>query len=97
MASPLELHHPPAFFESGPSPFAKLIFFVALSIALMAVDSRMQYLSKIRTGFISVTSPLQAIANAPSELYQSLARQLVTRADLIEKVIDSLSRPCKIA
>lgn len=85
MASPLELHHPPAFFVSGPSPFAKLIFFVALSIALMAVDSRMQYLNKIRTGFISVTSPLQAIANAPSELYQSLARQLVTRAELIKK------------
>ena len=84
MASHLESTSPPAFFASGHSPFAKLTFFVALSIALMALDSRMQYLTKIRTGFISVTSPLQAIADAPSEVYQSLTSSLISRAELIK-------------
>ena len=85
MVSPLEPHHPPAFFSSGPSPFAKLIFFAAFSIAVMAIDSRMQYLAQIRAGFVSLIAPLQAIANAPSELYQSMTKQLVSRADLISE------------
>lgn len=86
MASPLEPHHPPAFFASGPSPFAKLIIFAAFSIAIMAVDARMEYLSQIRAAYIAFIRPLQAIASAPSMLYQNIADQLVTRENLMREV-----------
>ena len=86
MVSPLEQNHPPAFFVSGPSPFAKLIIFAAFSIAVMAIDARMQYLSKIRVGFIGLITPLQIISNAPSVFYQSITKQLVTRENLMKEV-----------
>jgi len=61
----------PAFFVRGPSPFARLTFFTALSLALMATDSRLQYLDSVRQNLMSLLQPLQTIANIPSEVYQS--------------------------
>ena len=61
----------PAFFVRGPSPFARLSFFTALSLALMATDSRLQYLDNVRQNLMSLLQPLQTIANIPSEVYQS--------------------------
>jgi rod shape-determining protein MreC len=59
----------PAFFVRGPSPLARLTFFTALSLALMATDSRLQYLNDMRQNLVSLLHPLQVIANAPSDLY----------------------------
>lgn len=59
----------PAFFVRGPSPLARLTFFTALSLALMATDSRLQYLNDLRQNLVSLLHPLQVIANAPSDLY----------------------------
>lgn len=64
-----EQQQAPAFFARGPSPLARLAFFAALSIALMATDSRLQYLANIRENLMTLTYPLQVIANAPSQLY----------------------------
>jgi len=61
----------PAFFARGPSPLARLTFFTAMSLALMATDSRLQYLADVRENLMSLLHPLQVIANAPSELYQN--------------------------
>ena len=61
----------PAFFARGPSPLARLTFFTALSLALMATDSRLQYLANVRENLMTLLHPLQVIANAPSQLYQS--------------------------
>lgn len=61
----------PAFFVRGPSPFARLTFFTALSLALMATDSRLQYLDNVRQNLMTLLQPLQTIANIPSEIYQS--------------------------
>ena len=60
----------PAFFVRGPSPLARLTFFTALSLALMATDSRLQYLDNVRQNLVSLLHPLQVVANTPSELYQ---------------------------
>lgn len=60
----------PAFFARGPSPFARLVFFAALSLALIATDSRLQYLASIRENLMVLLHPLQVVANAPSQLYQ---------------------------
>lgn len=60
----------PAFFARGPSPLARLAFFTALSLALMATDSRLQYLANVRENLMSLLHPLQVIANAPSQAYR---------------------------
>jgi len=61
----------PAFFARGPSPLARLTFFTAMSLALMATDSRLQYLAEVREKLMTLLHPLQVIANAPSELYHN--------------------------
>ncbi|MDP1595425.1 MAG: rod shape-determining protein MreC [Methylotenera sp.] len=66
----LEQQQAPAFFARGPSPFARLVFFAALSLTLIATDSRLQYLSTVRENLMVLLHPLQLIANAPSQLYQ---------------------------
>lgn len=60
----------PAFFVRGPSPLARLTFFTALSLALMATDSRLNYLSSFRQQLVTLLHPLQVLANAPSNAYQ---------------------------
>ncbi len=66
----LEQQQAPVLFAHGPSPFARLVFFAALSLALMAIDSRLQYLTQVRENLIELLHPLQVIANAPSQLYR---------------------------
>jgi rod shape-determining protein MreC len=61
----------PAFFARGPSPLARLTFFTALSLALIATDSRLQYLANVRENLMTLLHPLQVIANAPLRLYQN--------------------------
>lgn len=69
----LEHNQPPAFFIRGPSPFARLIFFAAISIAMMAVDARLHYLTEIRQGLAALLHPLEIIANSPAVAYRSLS------------------------
>lgn len=66
----LEQQQAPAFFARGPSPLARLAFFAALSLALIATDSRMQYLTDVRQNLMVFLHPLQVAANVPSDLYQ---------------------------
>ena len=61
----------PAFFARGPSSLARLTFFTALSLALMATDSRLQYLASVRENLMTLLHPLQVVANAPLQLYQN--------------------------
>ena len=62
-------HQAPAFFARGPSPLARLSFFTALSLALMATDSRLQYLAGVRENLMTLLHPLQMVANAPAGIY----------------------------
>lgn len=80
----MEHHQTPAFFVRGPSPFARLVFFAALSLSLMATDSRLHYLVEIRQGFMALLHPLQLVANAPSNLYSTAQEYLVTQKTLLE-------------
>jgi rod shape-determining protein MreC len=75
----------PAFFVHGPSPFARLVFFAALSLALMATDARLHYLIEVRQGFVALLHPLQMIADTPSNLYFSAQEYLVTQKNLVEQ------------
>lgn len=78
------MEHPqtPAFFVRGPSPFARLIFFAALSLILMATDSRLHYLTEIRQGFMALIHPLQVIADFPANLYRQTSDYLTSHHNL---------------
>lgn len=67
-----EQQQAPAFFARGPSPFARLVFFSALSVALMATDSRLQYLIVLRQNLVAILHPLQLVANLPSQVYRDI-------------------------
>jgi len=75
----------PAFFARGPSPLARLTFFTALSLALMATDSRLQYLTSIRATLMNLLHPLQVVANAPSELFESTDKYFTTHHQLLKE------------
>lgn len=84
MPRALEPQQTPAFFVRGPSPLARLVFFSALSLALIATDSRLHYLTEVRQGFIALLHPLQVVANAPFNLYHTSAEYLTAHNTLVE-------------
>lgn len=65
-------HQAPDFFKRGPAPLVRLVFFVALSLALLFVDLRFRYLELLRQGLAVATYPLQRIAYGPVALAQSI-------------------------
>ena len=80
-----EQQQAPAFFVRGPSVFARLVFFAALSLALIATDSRLQYLKSVRQALMSVLHPLQVVANSPSQLYSATNEYFVTHNHLLNE------------
>ena len=81
----LEQQQAPAFFVRGPSAFARLVFFSALSLALMATDSRLQYLTGLRQNLVALLHPLQVLANAPSQLYRDTDEYFSTHHRLLNE------------
>jgi rod shape-determining protein MreC len=80
-----EQQQAPAFFVRGPSVFARLVFFTALSLALIATDSRLQYLKSVRQALMIVLHPLQVVANAPSQIYSATNEYFVTHNHLLNE------------
>lgn len=81
----LEQQQAPAFFARGPSPFARLVFFSALSLALMATDSRLQYLISLRQSLVAILHPLQVVANLPTKLYRDTGEYFSTHHYLLNE------------
>ena len=81
----LEQQSAPAFFVRGPSPLARLAFFSALSLALMAADSRLEYLNSVRQNLQALLHPLQLLANAPSRLYRDTTEYFSTHEYLLSE------------
>ena len=65
-------YSPPPFFRTGPTPFARLLIFAALSLAFLVADVRFNYLEPLRHVAAIVVYPLQRIAAAPA----SIARRI---------------------
>ena len=57
------------FFNRGPSPAARLVFFVVLSLLLMFVDARYRYLESARSTLSMLFSPIQQLATMPAKLW----------------------------
>src|SRR5687768_18613572 len=74
----------PQFFRHGPSLLARLVFFVMLSLVLMAVDARFKYLVEIRQAFSTIIYPLQKLANVPQTIYDGIS-EVFFSGDLAEE------------
>ena len=74
--------HPPEFFNRGPSPLARMVFFSALAIALMVADQRLHYLDAIRQSVTVLLYPIEQAAMAPRRLAERLGAFLVSQYDL---------------
>lgn len=73
------------FFNRGPSPMARMIFFVVLSIFLLFVDARYQYLESIRSVMSVMTYPLQRVAAFPMEAWRLSSDYLTLQDNLVQE------------
>ena len=58
-------HAPPPFFRRGLAPVARLIFFLALALALLITDLRFRTLEWVRLAVTTAAWPLQRLAYLP--------------------------------
>ena len=68
----------PQFFRHGPSPLARLVFFVLLSLILMAVDTHFKYLHEIRQTVAVAIYPVQRLSYLPTTIYDLVSELFVT-------------------
>lgn len=69
---------PPPLFKQGPSARAKLIVFVMLSVALLALDAKFGAMEVVRKIVGTLLYPLQTVARAPVELTEEIADYFTT-------------------
>lgn len=81
MASPQTFQ----FFNRGPSPAARLVFFVVLSLLLMFVDARFGYLESARSMLSMLVAPIQQLATMPGRLWHQAGEFFVTQHGLVEE------------
>jgi rod shape-determining protein MreC len=74
----------PAFFIQGPKPFSRLMFFCALSLVMMAIDARFEYLGQIRQWFSAALHPLEVVASAPNEWGRNIHTYFTSHNELIQ-------------
>ncbi|MBY4802827.1 rod shape-determining protein MreC [Burkholderia cepacia] len=75
-------YSPPPLFKQGPPALARLIFFVAVAIALLVSDARFNTLEIVRGVLGTVLYPLQRAALVPRDLFMGAADIAVTGASL---------------
>lgn len=73
------------FFNRGPSPAARLVFFAVLSLLLMFVDARYGYLESSRGALSMLVSPIQQLATMPAKLWHQAGEFFVTQRGLVEE------------
>lgn len=70
------------FFNRGPSPVARLVFFSLLSLLLLFIDARYQYLESTRSLLSTLIYPLQRIAALPPLLWRETDDFFTTQSRL---------------
>ena len=71
------------FFNRGPSPVVRLVFFALLSLLLLFVDARYKYLGFARNILSIPVQSLQHLITLPGELWHSAGSFLVTQSTLL--------------
>lgn len=72
------------FFNRGPSPVVRLVFFAVLSLLLLFVDARYRYLESARGTLSVLVSPIQRLATLPGLLWQQAGDYLAMQHSLVE-------------
>jgi rod shape-determining protein MreC len=72
------------FFNRGPSPAVRLVFFAVLSLLLLFIDARYRYLESTRSALSVLVSPIQRLATLPGVLWQQAGDFLTTQQHLVE-------------
>lgn len=73
------------FFNRGPSPVVRLVFFAVLSFLLLFIDARYRYLESTRNALSVLVSPIQRLATAPGILLQQAGNFFVTQQGLVDE------------
>jgi rod shape-determining protein MreC len=68
------------FFNRGPSPVVRLVFFATLSLLLLFVDARYRYLESARSTLSVLISPIQRLAAVPGALWQQAGDFFITQS-----------------
>lgn len=71
------------FFNRGPTPAVRLVFFALLSLLLLFVDARFQYLESARKVVSVLVYPLQRIVTAPGMLWNQAEDFFTLQRNLI--------------
>lgn len=71
------------FFNRGPTPAVRLIFFSLLSLLLLFVDARYHYLESARSALSILLYPLQRLVTVPAILWHQADTLFVTQNSLI--------------
>ena len=79
------IHEPPAFFHRGPSPLARLTFFILAAIAMTIADHRFHALESVRLSLSVLTHPVQQLAGAPGEAVGRVAEYLASQDRLLRE------------
>ena len=73
------------FFNRGPSPAARLVFFSVLSLLLLFIDARYQYLESTRRVLAVMIYPFQRLTAMPGEAMGRIAVYFETQTHLLDE------------
>ncbi len=79
------LREPPAFFHRGPSPLARLTFFMLAAIALMIADHRFHALETVRLSLSVLAHPIQQIAAFPVQAVSRVGDYFASQDKLLQE------------
>lgn len=86
---------PPPFFNRGPAPLTRLVFFLAICIVIMITDHRLHLLSSLRQSLSVLVYPLQQAAQSPvrlvgriSNYFTDQSKLQIENADLKQKMLE---------
>jgi rod shape-determining protein MreC len=68
------------FFNRGPSPVVRLVFFAMLSLLLLFVDARYRYLESTRSALSVLVTPIQQVASLPGVLWHQVGDFFITQS-----------------
>ena len=71
------------FFNRGPSPAVRLVFFALLSLLLLFVDARYKYLESTRSALSVLLYPLQRLVTVPGSLWHQTDTFFTLQGNLI--------------
>jgi rod shape-determining protein MreC len=79
------IREPPPFFHRGPSPLARLTFFMIAAIALMIADHRFKALEAVRLSLSVLAHPVQELAAVPSQALGRIADYFASQERLLRE------------